>query len=217
MTHTPPSKKSGKPSLLARGDVAALAAQVGSPDFGGLVNTEAAKQVQCADSLKGFVTDYLGNVLEREEWPLICRAYELASRGQTRELIELDGECTARYARHSGAKASIRVGQRQLSKLRPMRDNRLVQRYLAAIESGHATGWHAIVYGITLAMFQLPLRQGLIHYAVQTLQGFIQPLAETPRLTEAHKESVLAHAESSLPSLLQRIVPGGDAPALQAV
>ena len=190
---------------------------MGAPDLLGLVSPEAGNQLQSGAALQTFVSEYLGNVLEHEEWPLICKAYELASRGETRELIDLDGECATRYAKHPGASASIRVGQRQLSKLRPMRDNRLVQRYLAAIAAGEASGWHAIVYGVTLAMFQLPLRQGLVHYAVQTLKGFVGPLRATTQLTEAHKETVLAEAEAALPMFLQRVLPGGDAPPLRTV
>jgi hypothetical protein len=53
-----------------------------------------------------------------------------------------------------------------------LRDERLVQRYLSAVEFGQANGWHTVVYGITLAMYSLPLRQGLLHYAQQTLGAF---------------------------------------------
>jgi urease accessory protein UreF len=200
-----------------QGDAASLAAQVGTPDFLGLIHPAAAAQVQSSVSLQGFVDHYLSTVLAREEWPLICQAYELASRGQVRELIELDATWTTHFAKRPGANASVRVGQRQLGKLRPLRDNRMVQRYLAAIESGNAVGWHTIVYAITLAVFQLPLRQGLIHYAVQTLTGFVNPLPATPLLTEGQKESILAQAENSLPAVLRLILPAGDPPAICAV
>ena len=82
------------------------------------------------------------------------------------------------------AAASRRVGQSQLRKLRPLRDQRVVQRYLHAVESGQAHGWHTLVYGLTLAVYSLPLRQGLLGYAHQTTRGFIYSAARMLRLSE---------------------------------
>lgn len=67
------------------------------------------------------------------------------------------------------ASPSRQIGRRQLARLRPLRDERIVRRYLAAVESGRADGWHTVVYGLTLALYSLPLRQGLLHYAQETL------------------------------------------------
>ena len=58
-----------------------------------------------------------------------------------------------------------------------MRDQRVVQRYLQAVEGGQANGWHTLVYGLTLAVYSLPLRQGLLGYAHQTTRGFIYSAA----------------------------------------
>ena len=49
---------------------------------------------------------------------------------------------------------------------RPLRDQRLVQRYLTAVEQGEAQGWHTLVYGLTLAVYSLPLRQGTCSISV---------------------------------------------------
>jgi urease accessory protein UreF len=76
------------------------------------------------------------------------------------------------------------VGQAQLRKLRPLRDERLIQRYLRAVEAGQAHGWHTLVYGVTLAIYSLPLRQGLLGYSHQTTRGFIYAAARPLRLSE---------------------------------
>ncbi len=60
-----------------------------------------------------------------------------------------------------------------------------MQRYLLAIESQKARGWHTLVYGVSLAMFSLPLRQGLQNYIEKTVQGFIYSSAKSLRLSEA--------------------------------
>ena len=48
-----------------------------------------------------------------------------------------------------------------------------MQRYLAAVQAGEAQAWHTLVFGVVLALYSLPLRQGLTHFAQQTLGGFI--------------------------------------------
>lgn len=104
------------------------------------------------------------------EWPVILKAAELARRGYHRELLELD----ARFGQGLPpgiAEASRCVGRRQLSRLRGLRDQRVVRRYLDAIEDGRARGWSPIVYGLVLAVFGIPLRQGLVHYATAVLRG----------------------------------------------
>ncbi len=62
--------------------------------------------------------------------------------------------------------------------------NASCKRYLAAVESGEAHGWHTLVYGLTLAVYSLPLRQGLLGYAQQTTRGFIQAAARSLELSE---------------------------------
>ena len=80
-----------------------------------------------------------------------------------------------------------------------MRDQRLVQRYLTAIEGGQARGWHTLVYGLSLAMFSLPLRQGLQNYVEQTIRGFVSSAASSLRLPESECETLLAAQSSEVP------------------
>jgi hypothetical protein len=42
------------------------------------------------------------------------------------------------------------------------------------VDEGRAHAWHTLVYGLTLSVYSLPLRQGLISYAAQTTRGFMQ-------------------------------------------
>lgn len=114
----------------------------------------------------------LMQVLERsvmeEDWPVIVRAHQAAAVGHWRGLMALDREWGLKVSGRGGlAEASLRAGQRQLARMRPMRDSRVVQRYLAAVESGEARGWHPVVFGMLLAVHCIPLRQGLAHHAMQ--------------------------------------------------
>src|ERR1051325_4568763 len=160
------------------GDPHPLLEQLGSPDdlamTGSVARAVQFQQVIDAPSLRRFLDSYRTQVLIPVELPAIAAAYHHASRGEANELVTLDAQMGRDGMVQQFAMASCRVGQRQLGKLRPMRDQRVVQRYLAAIENGQARGWHTLVYGVSLAMFSLPLRQGLQNYATHTFAGFVQ-------------------------------------------
>jgi urease accessory protein UreF len=135
-------------------------------------------------SLRKFLGQYQICILLPLELPAIESAHGHASRNEVRELVALDQELAAEPVLQNFAAPSRRVGQAQLQKLRPLRDQRVVQRYLAAVESGEAHGWHTLVYGLTLAVYSLPLRQGLLGYAHQTMRGFIYSAARMLDLSE---------------------------------
>lgn len=166
-------------------------------------------------SLRGFLNRYRESVLVPVELPAIVAAYQHAARGEAMELIALDRQLRGQAALRPFAAASCRVGQRQLGKLRPLRDQRLVQRYLAAIESGEALGWHTLVYGVSLAMFSLPLRQGLQNYIEHTVRGFAQSSAGPLRLTEAECDALSLEQAAQVPHDIEYSL--GKAPATQAM
>jgi urease accessory protein UreF len=198
------SQKSARPALpgpkFARSDAAnlraefsALLQQIGSPDFFGFFGAPSD-----ALSENGFLQTYLTHLLMPVELPAIAEACGHAMRRELRELVAQDQRLTIQMGAAPFASSSRRTGRLQLSRLRPLRDERIVRRYLAAVESGRADGWHTVVYGLTLALYSLPLRQGLLHYAQETLgtlaKNFAQPdgarhldtlMAQVPDAVEA--------------------------------
>jgi len=165
-----------------------LAEQLGSADglaaLGSVSTLLRLRPVHDLRSLRRFLVSYLAQVLVPLELPSIQAAFGHAQRNELRELIGLDQQLAHKPVLRSFADASQRVGQGQLQKLRPLRDQRLVQRYLAAVDAGLAHGWHTLVYGLTLEIYSLPLRQGLLGYAHQTTRGFIYSAARMLRLSE---------------------------------
>jgi urease accessory protein UreF len=186
------------------GDPHPLLEQLGSGDDLALAGTVAAltdfQGVASVPALRSFLDAYRAQILVPIELPAIVAAYHHAVRGEARELIELDQRLRTEVSIQKFAVASYRVGQRQLSKLRPMRDQRLVQRYLGAIEEGRAHGWHTLVYGVSLAMFSLALRQGLQHYMEQTVRGFVESTSKTLHLGVNECDSVVADQMVHLPA-----------------
>src|SRR5580692_6399241 len=155
-------------------DFSALLRQIGSPDyfdyFGLPFDVPPAK---------GFLEAYLTELLLPVELPAIAEACGHALRLEYRELLAQDRLLTEKIGITPMASPSRRMGRLQLARLRPLRDERVLRRYAAAVDEGKAEGWHTLVYGLTMALYSLPLRQGLIHYARETLgtlaKNFAQP------------------------------------------
>ncbi|MBI3414992.1 MAG: hypothetical protein HY043_06665, partial [Verrucomicrobia bacterium] len=164
-----PSSELNVPQAQFLGELHLLTTQLGAPIEP--VNAAAFSGVNCASSLQDFLSCYRREWLEPLEFPAIYRAFAHARHNEARELIAFDQELGAQMTASDFTRASRRIGVAQLKRLRPLRDARLVQRYLSAVEAGQAHGWHTLVFGIGLHLYSLPLRQGLIGYAQQTLAG----------------------------------------------
>ena len=192
------------------GDAHPLVEQLGSAD--GLASLHAlaeslrTRPVASLPALRMFLRCYHEHVLLPHELPSIQTAFGHASRHEIRELVALDQQLSREPALQNFADASRRVGQAQLQKLRPLRDERAVQRYLHAVETGEAHGWHTLVYGLTLALYSLPLRQGLLGYAHQTTRGFIHAAARSLRLTEADCRALFEELCAPLPIAVESLV-----------
>jgi urease accessory protein UreF len=206
-----------KENQLALGDAAEwlgdwhpLAEQLGSAD--GLVELGSVsallnlKPVRDLGSLKTFLLCYQTQILFTVELPAIESAHGHASRNELRELVALDQQLANAASLRNFAGPSRRVGQAQLQKLRPLRDQRVVQRYLAAVESGAAHGWHTLVYGLTLAIYSLPLRQGLLGYAHQTMRSFIYSAARMLELSERQCRELFDEMCVGLPNAVELLL-----------
>ena len=189
------------------GDAHPLLEQLGSPAELAMTSASAGAmdfaRVRDLPALHAFLDDYRARVLRPVELPAIVSAHRHATHGEARELIALDQELARNPLLREFALASCRVGQRQLSKLRPLRDQRVVGRYLAALEAGQARGWHTLVYGVSLAMFSLPLRQGLQHYIEQTTHGFIERAVRSLRLPQSAGDELAARHFVTAPLLVE--------------
>jgi urease accessory protein UreF len=199
------------------GDWHPLVQQLGSAD--GLVSLSTAshslqlKSVDSVDSLLQFLEAYQAHILIPHELPAIQQAFRHVSRNETRELVAFDLSIEREPLLRPFASASRRVGQAQLKRLRPLRDQRLVQRYLREVESGGAHGWHTLVYGLTLSIYSLPVLHGLASYEKQTLLGFMHAVAKSLRLSEGDCQNLLEQLAPSLPYPREAILGADDTPS----
>ena len=186
------------------GDLHPLVEQLGSSQ--GLVTLSAAtdslnlSRVDTHAALLRFLEAYQTQVLIPYELPAIQRAFRHASRNETRELIAVDQQMAREPMLAPFAAPSKRVGRSQLKRLRPLRDQRLVQRYLKAVEENKASGWHTLVYGLTLSLYSQPVLPGLVSYERQTLLGFIHAAARPLRLSERDSQDLLEQLSPGLPA-----------------
>ncbi len=193
------------------GDWHPLAEQLGSAD--GLVTLGSVSAslrlvpVHDLSSLRHFLRNYHSRILLPVELPAIHDAHGHVARHEVRELVALDQSLVGQPILNEFATASRRVGQSQLRKLRPLRDDRVVQSYLHAVECGEAHGWHTLVYGITLAVYSLPLRQGLLGYAHQTTRSFIYSAARMLHLSERECRAVFDSLCAGLPEVVNGLLP----------
>jgi len=150
---------------------------------------------------------YRTTLLEPIELPALTNARRLASRGRTKELIALDQNFPGHHPEWLPlAAGSTRFGCDTLARLRPLRDERVVQRMLEAVQAGQTPGHHPIVFGLTMAIYAIPERQGLADYAQGALAAVIASAAGKLKLTQEDRAALLAPSQAHLPQAISRMV-----------
>ena len=188
--------------LATLGEPAAL------PTLADAAQALALDSIRDAASLEKFLHGYREQILRPLELPAILAAHQHAVRNELRELIVLDNALFREARLKEFRAASLAVGRRQLAKLRPLRDQRFVQRYLRAVEDGEAHGWHTLVFGVFLAQYSLPLRQGLLLYSHRTLGGFLASASGALQLELAPSEDIFTAATEPLsPAVNELLAP----------
>ena len=160
-----------------------------------------------ADELAVALERYRTTLLEPIELPTLTKAQRLASRGRTKELIALDQDFLGNHPEWLPlSTGSTRFGRDYLSRLRPLRDERVVQRMLEAVQAGKTPGHHHIVFGLPMAIYAIPERQGLADYAQGALAAVIASAAGKLDLTQEDRAELLAPSQAHLPSAISRMV-----------
>ena len=191
-------------------DARQLAERLGSADELTTLSPTACShqltKIHSLPALREFLMKYRDEALGPQEFRHIYQAYNFAAQNHIRELLKLDRELAKNPAQDEFQTASRHVGKRQLNRLRPMKDLKLVQRYSEAVNDGKAYGWHTLVYGVVLATYSLPLRQGLLHYGRQTLSGFVHSASRALEMREDASLILQKELYSSLPALIEETV-----------
>ena len=165
-------------------------------------------------ALREFLAIYIDEVLLPVELPTVIGAWAAAEEGHLQDLLTLDRGLSANPTLREFRAASTAVGRRQLNKLRPLRDQRFVQRYRMAMEHGDAAAWHTIVYGIVLSLYSMPLRDGVQHLAFQTMAGFALSAAPEFEVQLSECEACLQAITADLPQRVNEMLARSNVQAL---
>ena len=216
-----PEIKTCESASALLGDLHPLLDQLGSAE--GLITLSEAvgllrvPEVRNRETLVNFLHAYKRELLLAVELPCIQKAYNHACGNETRELVALDRAVGKLSVAPEFASASRRIGRWQLRRLRPLRYERVAQRYLKAVEDARASGWHTLVFGLTLALYSVPVRQGLLNYAQYTLRGFVYGAAAALALTEANCRELVETFCEDIPAQLESLLNGSKPPAFRTV
>jgi urease accessory protein UreF len=203
----PQTQKSPEAAVELAADLGLLLEQIGSPDaLAGVADALKVRQISTLRELRTFLQGYHTRILRPLELPAIHRAFGHASRREVRELVAFDGQLGGEPLLKTFASSSRLAGQNQLQRLRPLRDERIVQRYLAAVDEGTAQGWHTLVYGLTLAIYSRPLRQGLLGYAQETTRGFIRSASRSIKISREAAQLLFEETCQGLPGAVEPLL-----------
>src|SRR3954471_4676200 len=195
-------------ALSDAADFRALEEQLGSPDEATAINSAAFAasliNIRTPDQFRDFLTTFQAKTLATDELPAILRAYNHALRNELRELIALDRSLKDTFPNEALANASERVGRNQLRRMRALKTERVVTRYWDAVHKKEAHGWHTVVFGVVLAVYSIPLRQGLNHYGNQTIRGFLEAGAAALRLRAPEVAELESSLLTGMPALVER-------------
>ena len=165
--------------------------------------------IETVSDLRGlqlFLERYERDILRPIELPAVQSAYWFANRGQFRELLELDAELSANVSLMPFARASLLVGREQLRLLKPMYDQRMMQRFRKCVVAGEASGWNPIVFGMFLSIHSVPVREGLLQFGRQIWSGFVNGAQVSCALSDEECSALLGETIDRLPGWIEEVI-----------
>ena len=165
--------------------------------------------IEAVSDLRGlrlFLDRYERDILRPIELPAVLSAYWFANRGQFRELLELDVGLSANASLMPFAEASLAVGREHLRLLKPMYDQRMVQRFRKCVVAGEARGWNPVVFGIFLSIHSVPVREGLVQFGTQLWSGFVNGAQKSCRLPDGECTELLGEYLDRLPGWIEGVI-----------
>ena len=159
------------------------------------------------EDLERLLECYRKTLLEPIELQTIKRACTLTTRGHADELIKQDQAFTGTHPEWLLLMpASTRIGRDYLNRLKPLQDERVVQRFIEAVKYDRTPGHHLTVFGLTMAVFSIAQRQGLAEYAQFALQAVVSTAAGKLKINQKERDYLLSKSEAQLPKSIGRLV-----------
>jgi urease accessory protein len=126
-------------------------------------------------------------LLQHLELPYVRYAYEAAKEGDLETLGGLGREIGAWKICREAREASLQLGSRRLQTLRKMREDRLLEDFAMCSAPQH----QIVVYGLQMAVMEVPLPAALTAYFYQALAGFCSAALKLIRIGQEGVQRVL--------------------------
>jgi len=178
---------------------------VARPQSGG--SLPLASTLVSPAAVHAFLLDYKLTVLLPHELPVVRQACEHTLRNEVNELLALDRALACKPWFKPFEQDSRLAGRLHLERLKPLRDQRGVRRYLSAVEQNQGNGWHLVVAGVALGLYSLPLRQGMMDYALHTFWNAVGQTAGQLGMTSAEAAQMVNELSADLPARIQSMFP----------
>jgi urease accessory protein UreF len=172
-----------------------------------LGSTQVPQAVTCYASLHAFLKGYKESVLIPFELPAVRQACEHTLRNEMNELLALDRALSNEDWLKPYEQDSRAAGHLHLARLKPLRDQRGIRRYITAVEAGEGNGWHLLVAGAALGLYSLPLRQGLMDYALHTFWNVVGRAASPIGLEPDEAFALVNELSADLPAHILSMFP----------
>jgi hypothetical protein len=166
------------------------------------------------DAVGLFLSEYKRSVLVPFELPAVKQACEHTVRNEMKELLVLDRSLGGAAWLKPYAEDSRTSGRLHLERLKPLRDQRGIRRYITAVDEGDGHGWHFLVAGVALGLYAVPLRQGLMDYALHTFWNVAGQAAAQGAMEEAAAGLLVNELASDLAVQIQGLFPASNVAAL---
>ena len=163
--------------------------------------------LQSGADLERLLERYRTTILEPIELPAITRVNIQALRGRAAELITQDQSFAGMHPEWLLLMpASTRMGRDYLNRLRPLQDERVIQKLIEAVKYDRTPGHHLTVFGLTMAVFSIARRQGLAEYAQFALNAVVSTAAEKLKITQEERDYLLSRSQTQLPQSISRLM-----------
>lgn len=139
----------------------------------GLETYVQAGVVHDAATARTFITEMLAKNLFYTDAALASLAYDVASRNDLNELLQLDDECTAVKLPREMRQASQKLGMRLLKIFQPLSPSPLIDQYRYAIQKQQAMGYYCLVFSICAFALQIPKADALTGFYYNAAVGMV--------------------------------------------
>lgn len=169
--------------------------------------TPAANGIASVALLHAVLLNYKLSTLLPFELPAVKQACEYTQRNEMKELVAFDRALSQASWLKPYEQDSRVAGRLHLERLKPLRDQRGIRRYITAVEEGQANGWHLLVAGAALGLYSVPLRQGLMDYALHTFWNVVGQAMGPLGLEASEATELVNELGSDLPDRIQPLFP----------